>query len=203
MEVQLAEEQRIDPELSAIIDRLKQKQMENRLPLLQAKMKETATESLKNVKLLRTVVEQNLLEIPFTLYKNQRDMNVHRITINKETGKVTITAMRDPNPDVGLIERYRAYYVRQNKIFTMANGRWGLPLPFDRVLLWTVFINSKPLLDGKDSSIRLSFHKVCTFMQLRPSGRTYDIIRLSQRRLRWCNINDEGGWFDNMQKKSA
>lgn len=197
----IREKSEIDPDLLATINMAKQKYIENRLPLIQAEAKGVAAQNHKEAKHVRTIVEQNLLEIPFTIYKNQRDMNVHQIVIHKETGKVIITAMRDPNPDVSLIERYCAYYARQNKTFTMSEGRWGQPIPFDRMLLWTIFINSRPLLDGEENNIRLSFHKVCAYMQLRPSGRTYDIIRLSQRRLRWCNINDEGGWFDLKQKK--
>lgn len=124
----------------------------------------------------KMVLEQNILEKPFTVYNNRQSKERSQILIESETDVTTITAVPDDN---GILH--------------------GLPIPFDRRCLFAVMINSESLKDS--NQIRMSKADLCRHMGINRSGRSYHSIEETQHRLFNTIIAMTGGWFDPTQKK--
>lgn len=175
----------LSPDISAAIEAAK-RQFENRKsrlinehPDLFAEDDNGGSSRLSNPRPLpprKMVIEQNILEKPFTVYNNRQSKEKRQIIIESDSDVTIITAVPD---DKGVFH--------------------GLPIPFDRKCLFTVMINSKSLKSSNE--IRISKHALCRQMGIKPSGQIYKSIDGTQQRLFNTIISTTAGWFDPVQKK--
>lgn len=169
----------IPADLSAVIEAAK-KAADERTKCLSSKhpdlFESLNTVLAEPVKPKKFVLEQNILEKPFTVYNNRQSKERGQILIESETDVTTITAVPDDN---GIFH--------------------GLPIPFDRRCLFAVMINSESLKDS--NQIRMSKAALCRHMKIKQTGQSYRSIDETQHRLFNTIIAMTGGWYDSIQHK--